>query len=618
MNSKRTFYLTVLALGVFAYIFFFERHTLDTQQRAERKMKLFPDFDAAKVTSVDIFLRSNGVIHVDQVIHIDRTNDQWWLTRPNYPAQSTVIENWLDLFHSLNRRAYISAEELLAQSGGLAAFGLEEPQATAIIQQGQKKLRLRLGAKTQIGEMLYLQQVGSDGVYVTESALLDRLPASATDWRDPMFLNLSGLKFDRLQVRAGTREGQRWFNVERDPSNHLWRLTDPRPARADNSLLQQLLQKLQNARVGQFVSDSPGSDLEPYGLQTPEVMLAFGRGTNNVLTVGFGRSPTNNPGQVYAWRSNYPMIVTVPRLLADELRAPYTDFLDKRLIEFAPTAVNRIEVRAAEAFALEKQGNGTWRIVHPFNAPADPALVQGFFKRLNSLQIVDLVKEVVTAEDLPSYGLSPPKRQYALKGPDAGGTNQLIARIDFGTNKEDKVFVRRSDENSVYTTRLEEKEDLPLPVAAFELRDRRVWNFTTNQVAGVTIEFKGKTYKLQRNGDGIWRFAEGSQGIVNAFALEEAMFRLGQLWSRAWIARGNVDPARYGFTDPPHKLSIDVNHGDKIQTLTLEFGGPSISGGPYALVDLDAERTLFECPFKIYNAYSEVVRSLIGSVGAAP
>ena len=35
MNSKGTFYLTVLALGVFAYIFFFERHTLDTEQRAQ-------------------------------------------------------------------------------------------------------------------------------------------------------------------------------------------------------------------------------------------------------------------------------------------------------------------------------------------------------------------------------------------------------------------------------------------------------------------------------------------------------------------------------------------------------------------------------------------------------
>src|SRR5256885_205980 len=259
MNSKGTFYLTVLALGVFAYIFFFERHALDTEQRAQ--LKLFPDFDAGKVASVEI-LRSNSVIRVE------RTNDQWQLTRPIiYPAQSTVIENWLGVFHSLNRHLYISAEDLLAHPGGLAAFGLEDPQAIVIIQEGKKKPQVRLGAKTQIGEMLYLQQVGSDGVFVTESALLDRLPPSATDWRDPIFLNLSGLKIDRLHVRTRALAGVREFSVERDPTNHLWRLTEPRPARADNSLLQQLLQHLQNARVGQFVNDSPGSDLEPYGLQ---------------------------------------------------------------------------------------------------------------------------------------------------------------------------------------------------------------------------------------------------------------------------------------------------------------------------------------------------------------
>ena len=65
MNSKGTFYLTVLALGIFSYIFLFERHTLDTDQRAERDMKLLPDFDAGKVSSVEI-LRSNSVIHVDR------------------------------------------------------------------------------------------------------------------------------------------------------------------------------------------------------------------------------------------------------------------------------------------------------------------------------------------------------------------------------------------------------------------------------------------------------------------------------------------------------------------------------------------------------------------------
>ena len=612
MNSKGTFYLTVLALGVFAYIFFFERHTLDTEQRAQ--LKLFPDFDAGKVASVEI-LRSNSVIRVE------RTNDQWRLTRPFiYPAQSTAIENWLGLFHSLNRRLYISAEDLLAHPGGLAAFGLEEPQATVIIQEGKKKPQLRIGAKTQVGKMLYLQQVGSDGVFVTESAVLDRMPPSATDWCDPMFLHLSGLKFDRLQVRARALAGTREFKVERNPADHLWRLTEPRPARVDNSLLQQLFQQLQNARVGQFVSDAPGGDLEPYGLQTPEAVLALDQGTNSVLTVQFGKSPTNNPAQVYARRSNYPMIVvTVPKQLLDLVRAPYTDFLDKRLVEFTADAVDRIEVRAAEAFVLQKQADGNWRIIEPFNAAADPALVKGFLGRLNSLPIVDLVKEVVTPEDLPTYGLSPAKWQYVLKGPVwAGGTNQLIVQIDFGTNQADKIYVRRSDENSVYTTRLEEKGWPVLPQSAFELRDRHIWNFTTNQVVGVAIEFKGKAYKLQRSGDGRWRFADVSQGIVNVFALEEAMFRLGQLWSIAWIARGKVDPARYGFTNPPHKLSIDVNNGDKATTLTVEFGGQSLSGGPYALVELDDERTVFECPVRIYEVYSEVVRSLTATVGATP
>ena len=611
MNSKGTFYLTVLALGIFTYIFLFERHTLDTEQRAERDMKLLPDFDAGKVSSVEI-LRPNSVIHVD------RTNGQWRLTRPtNYPAQTTMIENWLGLFNSLNRRAYISAEELQEQAGGLAAFGLEEPQAIVIIQHGQKKLRLRLGAKTPIGEKLYLQQVGSDGVYVTESALLDRLPPAATDWRDPVFLRLQGLKFDRLQVHV--RDGAREFAVERDPTTTLWRLVNPRPARVDNGVLQQLLQQLQNVRVGQFVTDAPGSDLEPYGLQTPSVTLAFNQGTNNVLTVEFGQSPANNPAQVYARRSNYPTITTVPKQLVDVLRAPYTDFLDKRLIEFTPGAVDRIEAQAAESFALQKQTNGAWRIIEPFDAPADPALVHEFFNRLNSLQIVDLAKEVVTVEDLPTYGLAAPERQYILKGPEvAGGTNAMIARIDFGTNQADRIFVRRADENSVYQTRLQ--DSLELPQAAIELRDRRIWDFTTNQVAGVTIEFRGKVYKLQRSGSGKWGFPGDATGIMmNTFALEEAMFRFGKLWSKAWIARGQVEPARYGFTQPPHKLSIDVNTGDKTTTLTVEFGGQSLSGGPYAVVNLqEAGRTVFECPFKIYDAYSEVVRSLIASVGATP
>jgi len=418
-------------------------------------------------------------------------------------------------------------------------------------------------------------------------------------------LNLAGLKFDRLSVRAGVGD----FTVQRSFPGQLWRLSYPRQARTDSGLVQQVLQQLQTLRVDQFVSDTPGGDLEPYGLQTPEVSVVFGLGTNNLLTVEFGKSPTNNPMQIFARRSTYSNIVIVPRQILDLLRRPYTDFLDKRLLEFAPAAVDRIEVQAAESFALQKQANGAWRIAEPYQAPADPALVKGFLDRLNSIQIVDLVKEVVTES---------PVRQYILQtSSPVANTNQLLARIDFGTNQADKIFVRRIDENSVYSTRLEESQ--LLPQAAFELRDRRVWSFTTNQATGITITFNSKTYKLKRNSSGQWAFAPGSQGIINTFALEEAVFRLGQqLWSKHWVARNDINRARFGFSDPPHRLSIEVNNGDKPGMLTVEFGIQSPSGGPFALVDLDGGSTVFEFPFEIFHVYSEVVRGLTATASATP
>ena len=123
---------------------------------------------------------------------------------------------------------------------------------------------------------------------------------------------MTGIKFNRAVVRAGA---PREFEVQRDPTNQLWRLTRPRSARADNALLEQLFQQLQAARVSQFVTDIPGIDLEPYGLQPPESRSLWPTGPTTVLTLEFGRSPTNDAGMVFARRSSYPSIVTVPKEL---------------------------------------------------------------------------------------------------------------------------------------------------------------------------------------------------------------------------------------------------------------------------------------------------------------
>jgi hypothetical protein len=333
-------------------------------------------------------------------------------------------------------------------------------------------------------------------------------------------------------------------------------------------------------------------DLEPYGFQPPDLELAFGQGTNDVAFLRFGKSPTNDATQVYAWRSSHGNIVTASQDLVGLLRSPFTRFRDPHLVALEATNVHRIEVKAEENFTLERQTNGAWRITAPYVAPADSALMADVLQNLTSLQIVEFVKDVVT--DFASYGLAPAARTYILQG----ATNEPLAQIEFGTNQVDKVFVRRTDENSVYATRL--GDSLRLPQAAYQVRDRRVWDFASSNVISVTINHKGQTQKIQRTAAGSWALAPGSQGTVETASFEETLLRLGQLRAESWAARGEEQLPRYGFAEKDHKITLELMNGDAARTLTLSFGRLSPLYRPYATTVLDGQTLIFEFPSRLF------------------
>src|SRR5439155_23017594 len=90
------------------------------------------------------------------------------------------------------------------------------------------------------------------------------------------------------------------FELHRDPGNQLWRMTAPNQAPANNARIEAALLDLERGQVNQFVAENPKPDLEALGLQPPEWELALAQGTNRVALLQFGRSPTNDPRQVYA------------------------------------------------------------------------------------------------------------------------------------------------------------------------------------------------------------------------------------------------------------------------------------------------------------------------------
>ncbi|MFO1501609.1 MAG: DUF4340 domain-containing protein [Verrucomicrobiota bacterium] len=502
-------------------------------------------------------------------------------------------------------------KEIAAESGGLSNFGLDPAAATIKIQAGTNLVQFSVGGKTLLGDRVYVQPAGSSSVFTTGTNLLEDLPVSPTAWRSPMLIQQRSLVFDRIQIMSGSRR----LTLERDSPNQQWRFVEPMSIRADRGRVEHLVQQLRTARVTKFVSDDPKQDLEPFGLLPPEAHLTLALGTNVVFQMQLGKSPEDEPTQVYARCMAHTNIVLVPRELADLIQKPHQEFRDRALLSFRPTQVDRIEAKADENFTIQKQANGEWQILEPFRARADRQLMQLFLEDLSKLEIVRFEKDVVT--DFAPYGLLQPSRQYVLKTSvtnAVGVTNQTLVQLDFGqppTNAMDTIFCRRSDESSVYVVPFADM--FRLERAAYALRDRQIWNFASSNVARVTISQNGHQREIVR--DSVTRRWSRDDLIVDA-AIEETVHRLGRLQAEAWVARGARQAQRFGTAAGKYQLTLYLT-GPEARPLILDFGNLAPSGQPYATVVLEqGEPVVFKFPAQLYALVAEYLN--VPSVNREP
>jgi hypothetical protein len=572
----------VAAAGLFAFIFFYQRQV---RKPPFGPARILPDLKAAAVASVQVRPAAQ------RTIQVVRTNGGWQLTEPLvYPAQAVSVEDLLSALERLTPAAFITARELQARPAAEEEYGFATPQATVTVQQPGYHALLQIGARTAPGDQVFLQVVGA-GVYVVDADLLKYVPRTADDWRDTTLLDLKSLAFDRLAVTNGAKI----FELRRDSTNHPWRMVYPLSARADNAKIENSLERLQGVRIQQFVSDGPKADLEPFGLQPADLEVAFAQGTNPVALLQFGKSLTNDTRLVYARRLGLNAVVAVANDLLAPWRDKVNDFRDPHLVTLT-TPVAVIAVGGEDTFSVERQTNDTWRVL-PQGFPADGRLVKDLLFALNSLKVVQFIDAVIDP-DLPGYGLAPPARRYTLKSAatnsPAGATNALITDLGFGTNQAGKVFTRRADESSVYALTTDDYQRLPW--ASWQLRDRRIWNISTNDLDRAIIRQQGKVRQIKRNGPHRWSLV--TQGIINDLAVEETVRGLCQLTAAFWVARGEQDRARYGFAENGHQITLELKSGDK---LTVEFGGQAPSGLPYAAVTLEGSSWVFEFPLALYQ-----------------
>ena len=582
MNSKTTGIWLALALLLSGAIFFLQRH----HQLANGEPSLvLPHFRPGVVTIVQVSPAGAPAIRAD------RTNDNWVLSKPiNFPAQSTAIETLLDTLQKLVYASKVNLPDTARNSG--AEFGFNNPQCSIAIETPDSRQEIVVGNKTAPGDQVFIRITGVDGVFVTSVNWLGLVPHSVDQWRDTSLLTAGQSDFDHVVLTNGAKV----IELQRNPTNRLWQMVRPLPARADNDRIAEALQQFRLARVSQFVTDDPAADLATYGLQPAAFDLSLGQGTNFTTALHTGKSPTDDSTRTYARREGWNTVFTLEKEPLAFWHGALNDFRDPRLFELtAPVA--EIEVRGAttnEDFTLRRHGTNDW-VVTGEKFPADGDTVQSFVKLLADLRIAEFVKDVVTPANLPAYGLDAPRRQVIVRS-TAGDTNAVIVQLNFGTNQDNRIFVQRSDEDSIYA--LPAQDFNRLPEAGWQFRERAIWNFNIADVTQVTLQQNGKTRQLAHTGLGKWSLAAGSQGVISSGSIEQAVEQLSRLSATGWVARDMTEPDKYGFKPDNLQITIEFKDGKK---LAVDFGAPISNQSALASVMLDGERWVFVFPPTTYQ-----------------
>jgi hypothetical protein len=581
MNPKTTGIWLTIAAALFALIFIFQ-HSL--RPAAAESPCILPELRPAAVTSIQVI--PSGALE----IRADRTNGAWQLTKPiAFPAQPAIIESLLDALQKLTVATRISSAELRSHHDADAEFGFETPRLSLVIEAGGQRRQLLVGNKTPPGDQIFLRVVGMDGAFVADADWL-KFIRPVNDWRDTALVDANNSGLDWIVLTNGAKV----IELRRDATNRLWRMIRPFPARADTERITDALQRLQTGRVTQFVTDDAKADLTAFGLQPADLDLWVGRGTNFTGAVHAGKTLTNDSTQVFVKRESWNAVMTTAKEPLSPWRGSVNDFRDSHLLELtAPVA--EIEVHGPDNFTLQRQGSNDWHVIGE-KFPGDAENAQLFIKTLAGLRVAEFVKDVVTAPDLPAYGLATPTRQITLRSA-AGDTNSVIVQLSFGTNQNNEVFVRRADEDFVYAVTMEDFNRLP--EAAWEFRERRLWNFTEGDVVQITLRQGGKTRQIVHNGANKWSLAAGSQGIINPPAIEETAHRFGGLAAAGWVGRNLTEPERLGFNTNNLQIVIELKNGAKC---TVDFGREvPAAQTALAAVTLDGKRWAFVFPPVLYQ-----------------
>ena len=345
---------------------------------------------------------------------------KWQITAPKpLSADQEAVSSLLSTVSSLN------ADRLVEEKpGDVSQYGLAQPTLELdLTTKDAKPQKLLLGDDTPAGSAVFAKLDGDPRVFTIASYNKTSIDKSANDLRDKRLLTVD---FDKLsQIELATKKQ----NIEFGRNKQEWQIVKPKPLRADNFQVEEIVRKLRDTKMEASSTDADAKkSATAFASGTP---VASAKVTDTASTQEL--QIRKNKDDYYAKSTAVPGIYKVSSDLGKELDKNLDDFRNKKLFDFGYDDPSKVEVHdGAKAYFLTKGGQDWWS--------ADSKKMES-----SSVQaLVDKIRELSASKFVDS-GFTEPAIEVSVTSNDG----KRIEKVSI-SKSGDTYIAKRDNEPALY------------------------------------------------------------------------------------------------------------------------------------------------------------------------
>jgi hypothetical protein len=373
--------LTVAAFVflILAGILYWSEHHKPGEDTAKASADAAPSIlklDSAAITRLDLKKKAEQPIVLTKA-----AAGQWQITGPQlFRADQTVVAGMLSTLSSLNSERLVEGK-----AASLQQYGLEQPTLQVdIAEKDHRSQELLIGDNTPTGAASYAMLAGDPRVFTIGSYAKTGLEKSLDELRDKRLLTVNPDKISSIEVLRKNQEVEFGHNKNKDE----WQILKPRPLRADNDQVTELVRKLTDAKMDLSSLDTKNA-MSAFVHAAP-IATAKLKDDSGTQELEVRRSKADKNGNLYYAKSS--VVAGVYRINSDlgqALDKGLDDFRDKKLFDFGFAEPNKIELHSgSKAYFLTRGGQDWWQEGKKMDAASVDSLM-GKLRDLSAHQFVD-------------------------------------------------------------------------------------------------------------------------------------------------------------------------------------------------------------------------------------